>query len=147
LCLAIYSDGKVTYFHKWNSGEVRIDAKTGRKSLLERTVSVESQLTRAELFEISRFLESEVVKAIGASFVIPYSHIDYSESAKVHIFGPDGDERTISINGYAVAGLEQKSQLPGALIVLMDKIEEIEKTAALKGKGAQFPLDCPEARK
>jgi sulfur carrier protein ThiS len=146
-CLTIYSDGKITYFHRRNSRKIRVEAKTGKKSLVEQTVSVESQLTRADLLELTGFLESNVVKALGESFVVPHSPIDYSESATVHIIGPSGNEKAVSINGYSVAGLEQKSQLPGTLVVLMDKIEEIEKAAALKGKDTKTPPGCLEALK
>jgi hypothetical protein len=44
-----------------------------------------------------------------------------------------GNEKCIETRDYGEAGLEQKGQLSGALLVLMDKIEEIEKSAVLKG--------------
>lgn len=146
-CLRVDSDGIAKYFHRWNPGKVKVDAKTGKKSLVELTVSVERHLTRAELFEISGFLESDVVKALGDGFNIPHNPIDYWESATIHIISPDGNEKDILIRDYGEASLEQRGQLPGALIVLMDKIEEIEKAAALKGKATKIPTDCPESLK
>jgi len=56
-------------------------------------------------------------------------------------------EKRISIYDYGTAGLERNSQLPGALIVLMDKIDEIKKKAALKGKATKIPLNCLEVLK
>jgi hypothetical protein len=56
--------------------------------------------------------------------------------------GPVGNEKCVEIRDYGEAGLEQKGQLPEALIVLMDKIEEIEKVAALKGKTTRIPSNC-----
>jgi hypothetical protein len=146
-CLRVYSDGMAKYFHRWNPGKVKVDAKTGKKSLLEQTVSVELHLARAELSEISGFLESDVVRALGESFAIPHNPIDYWESATIHIFGPNGNEKSVSLRDYGEASLDQRSQLPGALIVLMDKIEEIEKAAALKGKATKIPPDCHESLK
>jgi hypothetical protein len=121
-------------------------AKTGRKSLVEQP-AVESQLTRADLLELTGFLESNVARALGESFVVPRSPIDYAESATVQIIGPNGNEKADSINGYGAAGLEQKNQLPETLIVLMDKIEEIEKAAARKSKDTKTPPGCLEALK
>src|SRR5208282_4155023 len=145
-CLTIYSDGKLKYFHRWNPGSIKVDPKTRKKSLLRQTVSVESRIAQDDLLELRRFLESESVKALAESFVVPHSPIDYSESATIHIEGPNGDGKSVSIDAYSVADLEQKSRLPGALIVLMNKIEEIEKTAALRGKATKIPRACLEKK-
>jgi hypothetical protein len=146
-CLTIDSDGKVKYFHRWNPGKVGVDAKTGKKVLLEQTVSVESHLARADQFELPDFLESEDIKGLKDSIGIPHVFIDYHESATIYIVGSDGKEKRISIYDYGTASLEKKSQLPGPLIVLMDKIEEIKKEATLKGKTPTIPLNCLEVRK
>ena len=146
-CLTIYSDGKLNYFHRWNSGRIKVNPNSGKKSLLEQTVSVESHLTHLNLSELRHFLESDAVKMLAESFVVPHSPIDYSQSATIHIIGPGGNSKAVSIDAYSVADLEQKSQLPGALIVLMDKIEEIEKAAAVKGKATKIPPACLEAVK
>jgi hypothetical protein len=146
-CLTIYSDGKLNYFHRWNPGRIKANPNSGKKSLLEQTVSVESHLTQSDLLELRRFLESDAVQVLAESFVVPHSPIDYSESATIHIIGPNGNSKPVSIDAYSVADLEQKSQLPGALIVLMDKIEEIEKAAIIKGKATKIPPACLEALK
>lgn len=146
-CLTINSDGKIKYYHRWNPGKVGVDAQTGKKVLVEETVSVESYLSRADLFELPDFLESEGVKGLNDSIVILHVFIDYHESATLYVNGSDGKEKEISIYDYGTAGLERKSQLPGALIVLMDKIEEIKKEATLKGKAMKTPLNCQEVRK
>lgn len=146
-CLTIYPDGRVTYFHRWNPGKVGVDAKTGKKVLLEQAFSVESRLSRADLLELPVFLESEAVQGLRDSFAVPHVFIDYHESTTVEINGSDAKQKRIVTYDYGTADLERKSQLPAALVVLMDKIEEIKNQAALKGKTANIPLDCQEIRK
>jgi hypothetical protein len=141
-CLTVYSDGKVTLFRRWNSGKVQVDAKTGKKALLERVVSVESHLSRPDLLDVSDFLKSDVITVLEKGFVIPHHFVDYAEGATVCLDSPAGNEKCIGIRDYGEASLEQKGQLPGALIVLMDKIEEIEKAAVFKGKTTKTPSDC-----
>ena len=143
-CLTVYLDGRVIFFHRWNPGKLRTDPKTGKKSLLEQTLSVESHLNRAELLSVSDFLSSDIVNALAESFAVPHVYIDYMESATVSFTGQDTKEKRISIFDYGEASLEQKSRLPAALIVLMDKIAEIKKTATLKGKVTKNPAECPE---
>lgn len=53
-------------------------------------------------------------------------------------------EKSISIRDYSAAGLEEKSKLPAALIVLLDKIEKIEKSASLRGKTAKISCLVPD---
>ena len=142
-CLTIYSDGRVTYFHRWNPGTVRIDPKTGKRTLVEQTVSVESHLSHSDLLEVSDFLKSGVVMALEKVFVVPSAGIDFTESTTIHINGTDGNEKRITIREYSTAGLEEKGKLPAALVVLMGKIEEIEKSASLRGKPAKIPCVVP----
>ena len=141
-CLTVFSDGKVNYFHRWNPGEVITDHKSGKKILLERTVSVERSLTGAELFEISTFLESDVVKALDTSFALPHVPADYNEGTTVYIGEQEQAAKRISIRDYGEADLEEKSRLPGALILLMDQIEVIEKAAVTKGTYVRLPSTC-----
>ena len=140
-CLTIYSDGRITYFHRWNPVKVRIDTKSGKKVLVEQSVSVESHLSNSDRLEVSDFLKSDMVTALGNQFFVPSAGIDYGEEATIYIEGPDGNEKRISIRDYSTAGLEEKSRLPAALIVLLDKIEKIEKSASLRGKAAK--ISCP----
>jgi hypothetical protein len=143
-CLTVYSDGRVIFFHRWNPGRLKTDPKTGKKSLLEQTLSIESHLNRAELLGVSDFLSSGILNAIGKSFVVPHVYFDYVEAATVSFTGQDAKEKRISIFDYGEASLEQKSRLPAALIVLMDKIAEIKKAATLNGKATKTPAECPE---
>jgi hypothetical protein len=142
LCLTVYSDGNVNFFHRWNPGKIQIDAKTGKKALLERVVSVESHLSRPDLLNVSDFLKSDVITVLEKGFAIPHAFVDYQDGATVCLGGPEGNEKCIEIRDYGEADLQQKGQLPGALIVLMDKIAEIEKAAVLKGKTTKIPSNC-----
>jgi len=121
--------------------KVRIDTKSGKKVLVEQSVSVESHLSNSDRLEVSDFLKSDMVTALGNQFFVPSAGIDYGEEATIYIEGPDGNEKRISIRDYSTAGLEEKSRLPAALIVLLDKIEKIEKSASLRGKAAK--ISCP----
>ena len=112
--------------------------------LAQRTVSVESRLSHSELWELSEFLKSEVVTALEKVFVVPSAGIDYAESTTLHINGADGNEKRILIREYSTAGLQEKGKLPAALVVLMDKIEEIEKSASLSGKPAKIACAVPD---
>jgi len=143
-CLTVYSDGNVDFFHRWNPGQIQIDAKTGKKALVERVVSVESHLSSPDLLDVSDFLKSDVITALQKGFVISHPFVDYQEGVTVCLGGPAGNEKCIEIRDYGEADLEQKGQLPGALIVLMDKIGKIEKTAILKGKTTKIPSNCSE---
>jgi hypothetical protein len=141
-CLRVYSDGKVLYAHWWNSFASVVDEKTGEKSRPENMVSLEHHLGDGDKWELSSFLESKVLKNLPEKFGPPRQPIDYFESVTVQIIAPDGKKKNISTREFYVAGLEEKSHYPSALIVLMDKIDEIEREANEKGKPASPPTDC-----
>jgi hypothetical protein len=141
-CLRVYSDGKVLYARWWNSGMTIVDKETGKKSGPEKIVSVEHRLEGGDEWELSSFIESKALKGLPDKFAPPHRPIDYFEDVTVRLIGPNGTERRISTREFYVASLEEKSRYPSALIVLMDKIDEIEKAANEKGKPAEIPADC-----
>ena len=141
-CLRVYSDGKVLYASWRNSGMTIIDKETGKKSRPEKTISVEHHLENADEWELSSFLESKVLKGIPDKYAPPHRPIDYFENVTVRIISPNGRERQISTREFYVASLEEKSRYPSALILLMGKIDEIEKEANEKGKPTEIPSDC-----
>jgi len=141
-CLRVYSDGRVLYASWWNSGMTIIDKETGKNSRPEKTISVEHHLENGDEWELSSFLESKVLKGIPDKYAPPHRPIDYFENVTVRIISPNGRERQISTREFYVASLEEKSRYPSALILLMGKIDEIEKETNEKGKATEIPSDC-----
>jgi hypothetical protein len=140
--LRIYSDGKVTYASWWNSAATIVDKKTGEASRPEHTVSVEHKLEDGDSWELSSFLDSKAVRRLPGKFDPPHRPIDYLEAVSVKIVDSKGKTKQILTREYYVASLEEKTRYPATLIVLMDKISEIEKEANDKGKPIAVPADC-----
>lgn len=141
-CLRVYSDGKVFSARWWNSAMSVVDKDTGKESRTEHTTSVEHQLEESDVWELSSFLESKTLKRLPEEFAPPHRPIDYFENVTVQIISPNGNEKKISTREFYVADLEEKTRYPSALIVLMDKIDQIENEANTKGKPAEIPSDC-----
>ena len=114
----------------------------GRESRPEHKVSVEHQLDEGDEFELSTFLESKAIKRLAERFAPPHPPIDYIESTVVQITLPRVAPKHISTREFHVADLEEKTRYPAALIVLMERINEIEKEASDKGKPTEIPPDC-----
>ena len=140
-CLRLYSDGTALYASWWNEGIATID-ETGKQSHPEHTVSVEHRLDRGDLWELSNFLESKPVNKLATKFPPPHPPVDYIEDISVQFAGKKGVTRQTSTREFYVADLEEKSRYPSALIVLMDRIDQIEREANEKGKPAPIPADC-----
>jgi hypothetical protein len=146
-CLRVYSDGKVIFARWWNSAVTIVDSATKRASRPEYTVSVEHHLVDADLRELSTFLESKAVRKLPEEFGPPHPAIDFFESVSVEIFGSKGNIKKISTREYNVANLEEKSRYPAALILLLERIKQIEEAASNKGKPTEVPVDCPLKQK
>lgn len=116
--------------------------EAGRESRPEHKVSVEHQLDEGDVFELSTFLESKAIKRLPERFAPPHPAIDYIENTAVQITLPRGLPKQISTREFYVADLEEKTRYPAALIVLMERIDEIEKEASDKGKPTEIPPDC-----
>jgi hypothetical protein len=140
-CLRIYSDGRVVHARWWNSAATVVDA-TGQKSRPEHTVSVEYHLEGFEVEELSDLFESKALKELPEKFGPPHRPVDYFETVSVQMTLPRGKTKRISTREYYVASLEEKTRYPVALVVLMEKIDEIEKVASDKGKPTEAPTDC-----
>lgn len=141
-CLRVFADGKVLYATWWNSAATLIDKGTGRESRPEYTVSKEYRLEDTDVWDLSSLLESKAVKKLREEFGPPHPPIDYFESTSVEIMERKGKPKRISTREFYVADLEEKTRYPSALIVLMDRIDEIQKEAYEKGKPTQVPTDC-----
>lgn len=147
-CLRVYADGKVIYA-RWWTGVSITDKETGKKSTPEHTVSKEYRLEDYDVSGLSDFLQSKAVKKLRENFAPPHRPIDYIEGITVQVIGPKGKLKQISTREFYVASLEEKTRYPSALILLMNKIEEIEKVVSDKGKPTEIPPDCrlkPEQR-
>ena len=140
-CLRIYSDGKV-FYASWWSGPMTMVDQTGAEYRPEHKVSVEHQLEKGDVFELSTLFQSKAIKRLPENFAPPHPPIDYFEKTTVQITLPKGTPKEISTREFYVADLEEKTRYPAALIVLMGKIDEIEKVASDKGKPAATPSDC-----
>jgi hypothetical protein len=116
--------------------------KAGRESRPEHKVSVVHQLDQGDEFELSSFLESKAIKRLAERFAPPHVPIDYFENTVVQITLPRSAPKQISTREFYVADLEEKFRYPATLIVLMDRIDEIEKEASDKGKPTEIPPDC-----
>jgi hypothetical protein len=91
---------------------------------------------------LSDLLESKALKRLPKKFDPPHRPIDYFERISVQIITTSGKVKQISTREFYVASLDEKARYPGALIVLMDKIDEIEHQANVKGKPIDIPSDC-----
>jgi hypothetical protein len=140
-CLRVYSDGKVRYARWWNEAVTIVD-EAGRKSRPEHTISLEYDLEDGSALELSTFFKSKPLRRLPEKFGPPHRPVDYVEITSVQIRLAKGKSKHISAREFYVADLEEKARYPAALIVLMDKIDEIEKQTSNNGKPAETPPDC-----
>jgi hypothetical protein len=140
--MRFYSDGKIRVASWSRSGAELVDKDTGAKSRPEKTISVEYRLENGDEWAVPSFLESKPLRRLANKFGPPHSSIDFVETVVVRIIDPHGREKQIATREFYVASLEERTRYPSALIVLMDKIDEIEKAAYSNGKPAEAPSDC-----
>ncbi len=141
-CTRVYSDGKVLYASWRNSAATVVDKQSGKESRPEQTVSLGYHLEKSDVWELSSFLESKILYKLPEKVAPPHPPIDYFEEVTVQIIGLKGVQKLISTREFYVASLEEKARYPSALIVLMDKIDEIENEVNAKGKPSEIPSDC-----
>jgi hypothetical protein len=141
-CLRIFSDGTVNYASWGNSAPSLVDKETGLETRPEHTVSVQHHLDKGGIWELSSFLESSVIRGLPEKFGPPHRPIDYFEQISIQIMEPQGSPKLISTREFYVASLEEETHYPSALIVLMHKIDEIEREANSKGTPAAVPPSC-----
>jgi len=141
-CLRVYSDGKVFSASRWNSPATIVDKESGKESRPEEATAFNFQLEEGDTWELSTFIESKAVRGLSKAFPPPHRPIDYFELINVHIFHEKAGEQTIVTREFFVADLGEKARYPSALIVLMNRIDEIEKDANTKGKPTIVPEDC-----
>jgi len=141
-CMRVYADGKVLYASWWNSAATFVDPKTGEKSRPEHTASTEYRLEEYEIYELTEFLNSKPIRRLAAYFGPPHRPIDYFETTQLQVLTARGKPKQITTREYYVADLVEKSRYPSALVVLMERINQIEEKAGEKGQSAPVPPDC-----
>jgi hypothetical protein len=140
-CLRVFSDGEVVHA-RWENSLVTVVDADGRKSKPENTTSVEYHLEGYEIEGLSELFQSKAVKGLPEEFAPPHRPVDYIEITSVQMALPKGKSKQISTREYYVASLKEKTRYPAALVVLMEKIDAIEKVALDKGKPTEIPPDC-----
>jgi hypothetical protein len=141
-CLRLYSDGRAIYASWWNDSFTTVDAKTGEKSRGEHTVSKEFAFDELDLEDFFDFLQSKPVEKLAEKFGPPHPPIDYIEFISLEFTGRKGRLQRLSTREFYVADMEEMTRYPSALLVLMQKIDEIEHKVDDKGKPADPPPDC-----
>jgi hypothetical protein len=141
-CLRVHNDGKVVYSRWWTSAATIVDSVTNVASRPEHTVTVAGQLEDTDIWDLRQFLESKAVRRLPEKFGPPHKPVDYFERVSVEIPGNKGNTKKLSTREYYVADLKEKTRYPSALIVLMDRITQIEEVATTKGKPTEIPTDC-----
>jgi hypothetical protein len=141
-CLRVYSDGKVFYGEWSNSAATLADSATGVASRPEHTSASAYQLVDGDLQELAGFLESKAVRRLPENFGPPHKPVDYFETVSIEIPDGKGNIKKLSTREYYVADLEERTHYPTALILLMDRIDQIEKAATSAGKPTEVPAEC-----
>jgi hypothetical protein len=128
-CLRVYSDGRVVYA-EWSTSLVKnLDTATGVVSRPERTSAFSYVLVDFRLEELASFLKSKAVRKLREKFGPPHKAVDYAERVSVEIPDGNGPPKRLSTAEYHVADLEEKTRYPSAFILLMDRIDQIEREA------------------
>jgi hypothetical protein len=141
-CMKFYSDGKLTYssWRDWGGqGGSRKAARQEKRDSREYKFSKEDSW---EVEDFADFLKSRSVQLLKPYFKPSHQATDYFETSTLQIFLPDGKTKKIETREYYVAFLEEKAKYPSALIILMDRIEQLERRVAEKGISAEVPSDC-----
>jgi hypothetical protein len=141
-CLRVHSNGNVIYARSWSSAVTVVDSATSVASRPEHMLAVADQLVDTDVLEIVRLLESKAVRRLPERFSPPHKPVDYFEVVSLEILDGRGNSKKLVTSEYYVADLEEKTRYPSALIVLMDRIDQIEKAATSKGKPTEIPADC-----
>jgi hypothetical protein len=141
-CLRLYSDGRAAYASWWNDAFTTVDAKTGVESRGEHTFSKLYAFDSLDIEDFFDFLQSKPVEKLAEKFGPPHPPIDFFEFISLEFTGRKGKLQKLSTREFYIADLEEMTHYPSALLVLMQKLDEIEHTVGDKGKPADPPPDC-----
>jgi hypothetical protein len=140
-CLRVYADRTVIYA-EWSTSAVTLVDRAGTESRPEHTSAFSYQLSDGDFLELSGLLESKAVTKLSENFGPPHKPVDYFERVSVEIPHEKGPSKKLSTREYYVADLEEKTRYPSALILLMDRIDQMEKAATSTGVPTEVPNDC-----
>lgn len=143
-CLKLYSGGRFVYF-RWSISGMSLQDKDGKIWHPDMRETREYLFPERDSWQISQFMEFLQSKSVGRLkpyFAPPHEPIDYFETSTVHVFLPAGKSKQLQTREYYVASLVEKAKYPSALILLMDKIEQLEDTVTEKGTPTKEPPDC-----
>jgi hypothetical protein len=143
-CLTLYSDGRAVSASFSKAG-VEIRDEHGKVTRPESGDSREYRFPERDSWQVSEFVEflqSKAVKRLNSYFPPPHRPIDFVEISTVQVFFPDGTNKQIVTREYYVASLIEKTKYPSALVLLMDRIEQLEGKVSEKGTPVAVPPEC-----
>ncbi|HLW97922.1 MAG TPA: hypothetical protein VKR82_04700 [Candidatus Acidoferrales bacterium] len=141
-CLRVFSDGRATYAKSWSDPFLTVDKQTGKETYEEHLVSKEFIFDELDLLGFSDFLKSKPVRKLPETFGPPHQPIDFIEMITLEFTGRKDKLQKLSTREFFVTDLEERARYPGALIVLMLKLDEIERKVSSEGKPVAPPSDC-----
>jgi len=141
-CLRVYSDGRATYAKSWSDSFLTVDKQTSKETYDEHLVSKEFIFDELDLLDFFAFLKSKPVQKLPETFGPPHTPIDYIEMIALEFTGRKDKLQRISTREFFVTDLEKLARYPAALIVLMHKLDEIERKVSSEGKSVAPPSDC-----
>jgi hypothetical protein len=147
-CLMLYSDGRIVQASS-STAAMGVQDKNGKVTHPERTDYREYRFPERDFWEVSgfvEFLQSKALFKLNSYFPPPHPPIDFVETSTVEVLLPKGRIKQIQTREYYVASLVEKAKYPSALIILMDKLEQLENTVSEKGTPAEPSSDCRQER-
>jgi hypothetical protein len=147
-CLMLYSDGRVVQASS-STAALGVQDKNGNVTHAERTDYREYRFPERDSWQVSSFvdfLQSKALLKLKSYFPPPHPPIDFVETSTVEVVLPNGKIKQIQTREYYVASLIEKARYPSALIILMDKVEQLEDTVAEKGTPTEPSSDCRQDR-
>jgi len=147
-CFMLYSDGRLVQVSS-STAALGVPDEHGKVTHPESTTSREYRFPERDSWQVSGyvdFLKSRAMRKLNSYFPPPHLPIDYVETSTVEVFFPTGKRKQVQAREYYVASLEEKAKYPSALIILMDKLEQLEDTVAQKGVPTLEPEDCRAER-
>lgn len=149
LCLRIYDSGRIVD-SEWSRAGVQVVDSNGNKTRSEKTETSEYQIPqgdRWQMQELADFTKSKSVAHLSSSFPPSHPPIDFVENSTIGIMLPNGKTKTITVREYYSASLVERAKYPSALVLLMERLAQIEDEVAQKGKRIEPPADCESLRK
>ena len=140
----LYSDGRLIQASS-STAAMGVQDENGKVTHPERTDYREYRFPERDSWQVSSFvdfLQSKPLFKLKSYFPPPHPPIDFVETSTVEVPLPNGKIKQIQTREYYVASLVEKAKYPSALIILMDKLEQLEDTVSEKGTPTESSSDC-----